>query len=169
TRNDFVRMIWDMKCDKVVMVTREYEDGKRKCERYWPLEVGSSETFGIIKLTLKEEIYRESYSKRYIIMERDGMTHKFCHFHYTSWPDHDVPEINDILDFQFTVDKFKPESKSPVLVHCSAGVGRTGTYIAIDYCLKQYKDTGKVDVLECVKTLRQQRKGMIQTPVSFVS
>ncbi|ESP03297.1 hypothetical protein LOTGIDRAFT_148714, partial [Lottia gigantea] len=52
---------------------------------------------------------------------------------------------------------------------CSAGVGRTGTYIAIDYCLKQYKDTGKVDVLECVKTLRQQRKGMIQTPVSFVS
>ncbi|ESO86876.1 hypothetical protein LOTGIDRAFT_175985, partial [Lottia gigantea] len=68
--NDFVRMIWDMKCDKVVMVTREFEDRKRKCERYWPSQVGSSETFGVIKLTLIEEIYRENYTKRDIIMER---------------------------------------------------------------------------------------------------
>ncbi|ESO97064.1 hypothetical protein LOTGIDRAFT_143547, partial [Lottia gigantea] len=170
TRNDFVRMIWDMKCDKVVMVTREFEGGKvtRKCEQYWPPEVGSSETFGVIKLILEEEIYRENYTKRHIIMERDGAIHKFYHFHYISWPDHGVPKTNDMLDFQFTVNKFKPESKSPVLVHCIAGIGRTGTYIAMDYCLKQYNDTGKVDVLECVKTLRQQRKGMIQTPVSFV-
>ncbi|ESP04765.1 hypothetical protein LOTGIDRAFT_95691, partial [Lottia gigantea] len=161
TINDFVRMIWDMKCEKVVMVTREFEGGKTKCLRYWP-EHGT-ETFGEIKLTLKREKIRANYIKRYITMERDDTTHEFCHFHYISWPDHGVPDIHDMLDFKYTVDKHIPNSTKPVLVHCSAGVGRTGTYIAIDYCLKRYNDIGKVDVLECVKNLREQRKGMVQT------
>ncbi|XP_050402646.1 receptor-type tyrosine-protein phosphatase kappa isoform X2 [Patella vulgata] len=162
---DFVRMIWEQKCDKVVMLTNVQEQGKIKCEQYWP-EKGSQK-FGEINLTLNEERARADFTVRCITMSKGTETHKFHHFHYTSWPDHDVPNVSDLLDFLYMVNKHKPNSNKPQIVHCSAGVGRTGTYIAIDCGLKQGKETGSFDVIEFTKTMRNQRKGMIQTAGQF--
>ncbi|KAK6179369.1 hypothetical protein SNE40_011750 [Patella caerulea] len=165
TINDFVRMIWEQNCDKVVMLTAVEEHGKIKCEQYWPEQ--GFQKFGEINLTLNEERVRADFTVRCITMSKGTETHKFHHFHYTSWPDHDVPNVSDLLDFLYMVNKHKPNSNKPQIVHCSAGVGRTGTYIAIDCGLKQGKETGSFDVIEFTKTMRNQRKGMIQTGGQF--
>ncbi|XP_050401085.2 receptor-type tyrosine-protein phosphatase epsilon [Patella vulgata] len=154
-------MIWEQKSDKVIMLTNTREMGKLKCEQYWPEE--GCERFGGITLTLQEETVRADFTIRHIFMIKDGVKHEFHHFHYTSWPDHDVPNASDLLDFLYMVNKHKPNSNIPQIVHCSAGVGRTGTYIAIDCGLKQGKETGSFDVIEFIKTIRNQRRGMIQT------
>ncbi|XP_055956570.1 receptor-type tyrosine-protein phosphatase T isoform X2 [Patella vulgata] len=165
TKNDFVRMIWEQKCDKVIMLTTVQEHGKIKCEQYWPEQ--GSQKFGEINLTLNEERVRADFTVRCITMSKGTETREFHHFHYTSWPDHDVPNVSDLLDFLYMVNKHKPNSNKPEIVHCSAGVGRTGTYIAIDCGLKIGEQTGHFDVIEFTKTMRNQRKGMIQTDGQF--
>ncbi|ESO86421.1 hypothetical protein LOTGIDRAFT_129172, partial [Lottia gigantea] len=180
TKNDFVRMIWGQKCDKVIMLTNLFEMGKHKCEKYWPED--KSEMFGDLYLTVEDESVRANYTIRTISISKiklhvqsskinfqDTSKHRFYQYHYTSWPDHDVPEVNDLLDFLYTVNKRPPHSDRPNIIHCSAGVGRTGTYIAVDICLQDCKKTGNVDVIKCIKELRDQRKGMVQTSVSFLS
>ncbi|ESP05501.1 hypothetical protein LOTGIDRAFT_69139, partial [Lottia gigantea] len=94
---------------------------------------------------------------------QNGEVHKTTQFNFTAWLDHDVPRISQLLDFLYHVEGQKT-TDSPVLVHCSAGIGRTGTYIAIDSLLKEGRDTGKIDIQLRVQKMREQRKDMIQTP-----
>ncbi|ESO86462.1 hypothetical protein LOTGIDRAFT_129302 [Lottia gigantea] len=167
--NDFVRMIMEKKCDKVIMVTKDFEMGKMKCLIYWPDD--KPITKGDITLTLKNQKIRANYTIRTILMTKVSInlqgdsSHTFTQFHYEAWPDHDVPDVHDMLDFLYEVNRHQPQSTAPQVVHCSAGVGRTGTYIAVDYCLEQYKDIGSVDIMICIKKLRNQRRGMVQTVV----
>ncbi|XP_050396813.2 receptor-type tyrosine-protein phosphatase epsilon [Patella vulgata] len=163
TINDFIRMIFEEKVVKVVMLTNLVESRKIKCERYWP-ETGR-EVFGNLELILDEEIQRASYTTRKISLKhlKSGKEHQTLLFHFTAWADHDVPEVADLLDFLYCVQDYKADSNSPTLVHCSAGIGRTGTFVAIDALLKEGNATGSIDVLQFLKTMRCQRKGMIQT------
>ncbi|XP_055956435.1 receptor-type tyrosine-protein phosphatase alpha-like [Patella vulgata] len=163
TINDFVRMIFEEGVDKIVMLTNLVEGGKYKCERYWP-ETGR-ELFGNLELTLHDEIRRASYTTRRIRLKhlKSGREHETSIFHFTAWADHGVPEVGDLLDYLYRVQEYESDSKSPTLVHCSAGIGRTGTFIAIDALLKEGHATGSIDVLQFIKTMRGQRKGMIQT------
>uniref|UniRef100_A0A8C8B8N4 protein-tyrosine-phosphatase n=1 Tax=Otus sunia TaxID=257818 RepID=A0A8C8B8N4_9STRI len=88
-------------------------------------------------------------------------------FHYQLWPDHGVPRNPaQLLCLVEMVNKRVLEAPAgPVLVHCSAGIGRTGTFIALDFLLKMGKAEGKVDVFQCVQRLREQRVSMVQTKV----
>jgi len=91
-------------------------------------------------------------------------------FHFTAWPDHGVPAYpTSLLAFHKKFRSYDDTSAGPPVVHCSAGVGRTGTFIALDYLLEQAKNEGKVNVWEFVKHMRTQRVNMVQTPVSVIS
>ncbi|XP_067118512.1 receptor-type tyrosine-protein phosphatase T-like, partial [Centruroides vittatus] len=130
---DFWRMICQENVCKIVMVTNLMENGKTKCEKYWPQ---SAENYGNINVSLKNtEIYLDYVIRTFIITQGER-TWMLKHFHYTTWPDHDVPRFtNSVISFLQNVRNFKPESNSPIVVHCSAGVGRTGTLILLDSML----------------------------------
>uniref|UniRef100_A0A8C5R2Y0 protein-tyrosine-phosphatase n=1 Tax=Leptobrachium leishanense TaxID=445787 RepID=A0A8C5R2Y0_9ANUR len=91
------------------------------------------------------------------------------HFHFTAWPDHDVPQTTDaLITFRNIISDFmKNYPRTPILVHCSAGVGRTGTLIALDRAIRQIDAEDQVDVLGIVRNLRMHRNLMVQTEVSL--
>ncbi|XP_064605803.1 receptor-type tyrosine-protein phosphatase kappa-like [Liolophura sinensis] len=163
--NDFLRMIWEQKSGKIVMVTNLKEAAKTKCSQYWPDE--GSENFGLITVTLLEEENYADFTVRtlqltHIKRKQEGQTVK--QFHFTAWPDHGAPaHATALLDFRDKVNSCQTQVSGPVVVHCSAGVGRTGTYIALDYLIAQAHDEGVVDVPACVRQLREQRVNMVQT------
>ena len=95
------------------------------------------------------------------------MTHNITQYHLTSWPDHGVPDYaTPLMSLHKRVTNTWSPSKGPILVHCSAGVGRTGTFIAVDIALEQASKEGVVDIAGIINRLREQRMQMVQTVVS---
>ncbi|KAH9494749.1 hypothetical protein Btru_017787 [Bulinus truncatus] len=164
--NDFVRMLWEQKTEKVVMLTNLIEEGKAKCEKYWP---DSGKTmFGEIKVKLKETHHFADFIIRKIELEKkDESTRTLTHYHFTSWPDQGVPLTPwALVDFEQKVDASK--ATSPIVVHCSAGVGRTGTFIALHNIMRQAEETGYVDFYNTLAKLREDRTLMIQTADQYI-
>ncbi|KAH9508802.1 hypothetical protein Btru_050099, partial [Bulinus truncatus] len=163
--NDFVRLLWEQRIEKIVMLTNVTENGKRKSEQYWPDE--EKVFFGDIKVSLKATQVFADYTVRSLeLSKKPGEKHTLTQFHFTSWPDKDVPPTPwSLVEFQYRVN-FTPTSK-PVVVHCSAGVGRTGTYIALNNIMKQAVKTGRVDFFKTVTLLRQNRIFMVQTASQY--
>ena len=88
-------------------------------------------------------------------------------YHFTSWPDHGVPKFaTSLISFIRRVQKaHSKESGVPLLVHCSAGVGRTGTFILLDILLERLRENSSLNVYECLANLRRGRVLMVQTLV----
>ncbi|KAH9496275.1 hypothetical protein Btru_017967 [Bulinus truncatus] len=163
---DFVRMLWEQKVDKVVMLTNLMEEGKQKCEQYWPDELEVA--IGEFKVKLKTTDTLADFVIRKLEIIKPGETaHFFTQFHFTSWPDRGVPPTPwSLVDFEQRVSLFP--SQNPVVVHCSAGVGRTGTFIALHNVICQAKETGSVDFYNAVWKLRQDRVNMVQTVEQYI-
>ncbi|XP_059173395.1 receptor-type tyrosine-protein phosphatase alpha-like [Physella acuta] len=163
--NDFIRMLWEQKIDKVVMLTNLIEEGKVKCLKYWPDE--GKEKFGDIKVKLAATHVFADYTIRKLeLSKRNQPTHPLTHFHFTSWPDKGVPATPwSLVDFEQRVAM--EESTRPMVVHCSAGVGRTGTFIALRNVMREAEDTGVVNFFRTVSKLRQDRMMMIQTAEQY--
>ncbi|KAH9494753.1 hypothetical protein Btru_017793, partial [Bulinus truncatus] len=159
--NDFVRMLWEQNIKKVVMLTNLIEEGKVKCEKYWP--DSGTVIFGEIEVKLiQTQTFADYYIRKIELSKQAEESHIITHFHFTSWPDQNVPYAPwALLDFQQKV--FQTPSSSFIVVHCSAGVGRTGTFIALCNVLRQAEETGQVDFFSTVTTLREDRTLMIQT------
>ncbi|ELT91787.1 hypothetical protein CAPTEDRAFT_124654, partial [Capitella teleta] len=153
----------------IVMVTQLMEGGKKKCEKYWPCDVGTTEEFGTFAVTtvLKEEYADYAYLKfRVTHQDEERELH---HFHFLSWNDKKRPEHTfPLIAFLRRVRSFDSEAVGPLVVHCSAGVGRTGTLIALDYLLEQAKAEEEVDVFSCVQQMRMQRMSMVQVLEQYV-
>ncbi|XP_070620658.1 receptor-type tyrosine-protein phosphatase eta [Erythrolamprus reginae] len=171
TVQDFWRVIWEKKIYTVVMLTKCIEQGRTKCEEYWPNK--QSKNYGDIMVAMTSEIFLPEWTIRdFSIQQSDSPeSHPVRQFHFTAWPDHGVPETTDLLiSFRHLVHEFmrqKPSS-SPTLVHCSAGVGRTGTFIAIDRLIQQMEIENTVDVYGTVYDLRMHRSLMVQTEDQYV-
>ncbi|XP_032078046.1 receptor-type tyrosine-protein phosphatase eta isoform X2 [Thamnophis elegans] len=171
TVQDFWRMIWEKKIYTVVMLTKCIEQGRTKCEEYWPNK--QSKNYGDIMVAMTSEIFLPEWTIRDFSIEQSDSpeSHPVRQFHFTAWPDHGVPETTDLLiSFRHLVHEFmrqKP-STSPTLVHCSAGVGRTGTFIAIDRLIQQMEMENTVDVYGSVYDLRMHRSLMVQTEDQYV-
>ncbi|XP_064604675.1 receptor-type tyrosine-protein phosphatase kappa-like [Liolophura sinensis] len=163
--NEFMRMIWEQNTGKVVMVTNLVEKTETKCVQYWP--DGQPKQFGFISVSLLDEENFSNYAIRTLQLKHLKMQNKtqlVKQFHFTAWPDHGAPSnASSLLDFQRKVLGHKSPLIGPIVVHCSAGIGRTGTFIALDYLINQAKEEGVVDVPACVRLLREQRVNMVQS------
>ncbi|XP_048760432.2 uncharacterized protein LOC125669744 isoform X1 [Ostrea edulis] len=162
---DFWRMIWQENSSRIVMLTNLFEGDHMKCLKYWSeeeIEIGEF----VISIESQEE--HEMYTIRYLIVQKDEEMKKTTHYHFTGWPDRGVPaDVDNLLCFRDLVKNGRPESDGPIIVHCSAGIGRTGTFIALDYLLEEGSASESVDVINCVSKLRQQRAHSIQTKEQY--
>uniref|UniRef100_UPI003AACB5E9 receptor-type tyrosine-protein phosphatase eta n=1 Tax=Centroberyx gerrardi TaxID=166262 RepID=UPI003AACB5E9 len=170
TVNEFWRMIWEKNVQTLVMLTRCNEQGRVKCERYWPSD---TKHFGNITVTTTSEIPLEDWTIRDFDIKnvKTAETRSVRHFHFTAWPDHGVPETTELLiNFRHLVREHMDQYSrhSPTVVHCSAGVGRTGTFIAIDRLIFQIEKESIVDVYGIIHDLRMHRPLMVQTEDQYV-
>ncbi|XP_048255306.1 tyrosine-protein phosphatase 10D-like [Haliotis rufescens] len=170
TKNDFWRMIWQLNTAKIVMVTNLMESGKLKCYKYWPFCSSESTMYGSISVQCaKEEVY-ETYTLRSMAIWKEGTeTRMIKQFHFTQWPDHGVPsDTTALLHFHNVVKDTALPLSGPLVVHCSAGVGRTGTFLALDYLLDEARSEGRVCVFNCVQHFRRERMKMVQTKEQYI-
>ncbi|VDN57059.1 unnamed protein product [Dracunculus medinensis] len=173
TLRDWFEMIREYEVRIIVMLCNIIEMGKVKCEMYWPQELNEEENFaGIFVTVIKEEIFEE-YSKRDLKLRwKDGEIKYITQLHYTEWPDHGSPQSElQFLDMIYSLDKLLiNDPDKPVLVHCSAGCGRTGTIIAANSIRERINKeilAEELNILEITLELRKQRVSMIQTPDQY--
>ncbi|XP_052762812.1 receptor-type tyrosine-protein phosphatase C-like [Mya arenaria] len=162
----FWRMVWQQKVEKIVMVTNFVEGEKTKCEQYWP-DHGQRKLYGDIEVVCKVERLYADFIWRQLTLSKGK--HNFeernlHHLQFTAWPDKDIPDdVTSIIELRQKVNALPSTFNGPVIVHCSAGVGRTGTYIALDILTKVGETEGAIDIPGCVFNMRQNRPSMIQT------
>ncbi|XP_046337951.2 receptor-type tyrosine-protein phosphatase mu-like isoform X2 [Haliotis rufescens] len=166
---DFWRMVWETHARQIVMLTNIIEDGKMKCVKYWPGEFNENKTFDDIMVEFVLEEVSDTYVKRTFNITKSGeVKREIYQYHFTAWPDCDSPrDVTSFLDFRSAVLRDASAVHGPVIVHCSAGIGRTGTFIALHYLLSQAKADDIVDVFGCVSHLREQRMEMVQTEEQY--
>jgi len=177
TIDDFWRMVWEQNSSVVVMLTKEVENTKPKCARYWP-EMGQSELHGRFRVTLEHgETVGEMVIRTMLLEDtrKEGTSRTITQYQYTSWPDHGLPvSTTAFLDLVRMVDRQK--KTGPVVVHCSAGIGRSGTFCTVHSTILKYRydltvkpDAPPVfDILHTVIFMRQQRPGMVQTKEQYM-
>ncbi|XP_046583127.1 receptor-type tyrosine-protein phosphatase mu-like [Haliotis rubra] len=161
TITDFWQMVWQENVTQIVMLTRLMEMNKKKCEQYWP-DGSKSETHGGCTVTNKNVTARTDYTVSTFLVKNSESERYVTHYHFTSWPDHGVPSAPTLVNFWRLV-KQGDMDRGPMVVHCSAGVGRTGTFIALDYLMDEAESDNRVNVYMCVSKMRQNRMNMVQT------
>ncbi|KAH9383056.1 hypothetical protein HPB48_023778 [Haemaphysalis longicornis] len=161
TVDDFWRMVWQENVCKIVMLTGLVETGKTKCEKYWPTK---SANYGEVQVHLMAEEKFPDYTVRQLHITLADTTREVKLFHLQSWPDHGVPLYpNVLLSFRKKVNQYRTFNDAPVVVHCSAGIGRTGAYILLDNLLEQADVEGVVDVVGQLAAMRQNRMNVVET------
>ncbi|XP_069482045.1 receptor-type tyrosine-protein phosphatase delta isoform X10 [Ambystoma mexicanum] len=169
TFGDFWRMIWEQRGATVVMMTKLEERSRVKCDQYWPSR--GTETYGLIQVTLLDTVELATYCVRTFALYKNGSSEKreVRQFQFTAWPDHGVPEHpTPFLAFLRRVKTCNPSDAGPMVVHCSAGVGRTGCFIVIDAMLERIKHEKTVDIYGHVTLMRAQRNYMVQTEDQYI-
>lgn len=184
TAGDFWRMIWEQQALVVVMTTRVVERGRNKCGQYWEPTEGGTATFGNFSVTTTSVEQQPDYtiSTLQLTNQKTEESREVSHFQFTSWPDYGVPHsAMAMLDFLEKVRQQQAKMVArlgdtwaghprgpPIVVHCSAGIGRTGTFCTLDICISRLEDVGTVDVRGTVERIRSQRAYSIQMPDQYV-
>uniref|UniRef100_A0AC34GV53 Protein tyrosine phosphatase n=1 Tax=Panagrolaimus sp. ES5 TaxID=591445 RepID=A0AC34GV53_9BILA len=165
--NDFWRMIWQEKVKQIIMLCKTVENGKPKCAQYWPLTVGDTKQYGTVSVTNlkiatpeKEHVFESSVLQVSVGTE----TYQIIQHRWINWPDFGVPDSGMGM---LRLLRIVRDSKK-VLIHCSAGVGRTGTVMAVEVCLRNLLEGKDVSPIEVLKDLRSQRAGSIQTENQYL-
>ncbi|XP_069012826.1 tyrosine-protein phosphatase non-receptor type 12 isoform X2 [Embiotoca jacksoni] len=168
---DFWRMNWEYNVAVIVMACREFEMGRKKCERYFPLLGEEPMSFGPFRISCESEQTRTDYFIRTLMVQHENETRRITQFHYMNWPDHDVPSSFDsILDMIGLMREYQENDDVPICVHCSAGCGRTGAICAIDYTwnlLKAGKIPEAFNVFRLIQEMRMQRHSAVQTKEQY--
>ncbi|XP_069692537.1 tyrosine-protein phosphatase non-receptor type 2-like isoform X2 [Periplaneta americana] len=173
TAGHFWLMVWEQNCKAVLMLNRIIEKNQVKCHQYWPLDSGSD--LELPDVGLKVQLVSESEAPYYttrtlrLTETESGNSRDIIHFHYTTWPDFGVPESpTAFLNFLMVVRESGAldQNVGPPVVHCSAGIGRSGTFCLVDSCLVLIEESGleSVNVREVLLEMRRYRMGLIQTP-----
>ncbi|XP_042648814.1 receptor-type tyrosine-protein phosphatase R isoform X2 [Tyto alba] len=166
TVNDFWQMVWQEDSPVIVMITKLKEKNE-KCVLYWPEKRG---IYGKVEVLVNSVQECENYTVRQLTIKQGSQSRGVKHYWYTSWPDHKTPNsAQPLLQLMLDVEEDRVESpgRGPVTVHCSAGIGRTGCFIATAIGCQQLKEEGVVDALSIVCQLRVDRGGMVQTSEQY--
>ncbi|XP_029470907.1 tyrosine-protein phosphatase non-receptor type 12 isoform X2 [Rhinatrema bivittatum] len=168
---DFWRMIWEYNVVIIVMACREFEMGRKKCERYYPSYGEEPLSFGPFRISCEAEEARTDYFIRKLLLEFQNESRRTHQFHYVNWPDHDVPSSFDsILDMISLMRNYQEHEDVPICIHCSAGCGRTGAICAIDYTwnlLKAGKIPEEFNIYNLIQDMRTQRHSAVQTKEQY--
>ncbi|XP_070848500.1 receptor-type tyrosine-protein phosphatase O isoform X3 [Chaetodon trifascialis] len=170
TRNDFWKMVLQQKSPIIVMLTQCNERRRVKCDHYWPF-TDEPVMYGEISVEMLSESESPEWTIRKFRLGYADESQDVLHLNYTSWPDHGVPTVNaieSILQFVHIVRQQANRTKDPVIVHCSAGVGRTGTFIALDRLMQHIREHEFADILGMVSEMRSHRLSMVQTEEQYV-
>lgn len=162
TTYDFWRMIDQYDVKIIIMLTQLFEKGKEKCHQYFPT---IRETFTYEKMSIRctSELDYRTCTQRTLVLQKDEQKRSIMHLHFKDWPDHDVPEDFDpMINFCQIMRRHITANKGLVVIHCSAGIGRTGTLITIDMLLQSMRENRKLDVFGTVYRLRRHRLNMVQ-------
>nr|XP_042116012.1 receptor-type tyrosine-protein phosphatase-like N isoform X1 [Peromyscus maniculatus bairdii] len=170
TISDFWQMVWESGCAVIVMLTPLVEDGVKQCDRYWPDE-GSS-LYHVYEVNLvSEHIWCEDFLVRsfYLKNVQTQETRTLTQFHFLSWPAEGTPaSTRPLLDFRRKVNKCYRGRSCPIIVHCSDGAGRTGTYVLIDMVLNRMaKGVKEIDIAATLEHVRDQRPGLVRSKDQF--
>lgn len=182
-------MIWENNSRIVVMTTRLMERGKVKCHKYWPKKSGEVQNWGAFSVkNVGETLTEEHFIRQTLEVSYQCQTRTVYHYKFTQWPDFGIPKSPKmLLDFQNHINTLHAEIKdsmksiydppipadedafetSPIVIHCSAGIGRTGTYLTIAICREWLKHCQSVNLAETVKRLRSQRAFAVQTAEQY--
>ncbi|XP_069845283.1 phosphatidylinositol phosphatase PTPRQ [Dipodomys merriami] len=169
TVGDFWRMVWETRAKTLVMLTQCFEKGRIRCHQYWPEDNKPVTVFGDIVITKLMEDIQIDWTIRDLKIERHGdfMTVRQCNF--TGWPEHGVPENSTpLIHFVKLVRASRAHDTTPMIVHCSAGVGRTGVFIALDHLTQHINDHDFVDIYGLVAELRSERMCMVQNLAQYI-
>ncbi|CAH1243399.1 PTPRT [Branchiostoma lanceolatum] len=168
---DLWRMAWQEKSPCIVMVTNLMENNKVKCERYWP-DNTQTEHYGDFGVTCMREDVLTDFTMRkfHLFQASDGKKfHEIYQYQFTVWPDHGVPTYaSPLMALRNRVKEHVTPESGPIIVHCSAGVGRTGTFIMLDMMMEMFKEEEQVDIFNRVNELREQRINMVQTSDQYI-
>ncbi|XP_067368925.1 receptor-type tyrosine-protein phosphatase C-like isoform X4 [Channa argus] len=172
TVSDFWRMIWEQQSSIIVMVTRCEEGNRVKCAQYWPSPDRETEIYEEFIVKLTSEDHCPDYTIRHLSLtnkREKNSEREVTHIQFLSWPDHGVPgEPQLLLKLRRRVNAFKNLFSGPIVVHCSAGVGRTGTYMSIDAMMEGLEAEGRVDIYGYIVKLRKQRCLMVQVEAQYI-
>ncbi|XP_012532552.1 tyrosine-protein phosphatase 10D isoform X5 [Monomorium pharaonis] len=168
TRDDFWRMVWESNSRAIVMLTRCIEKGREKCDHYWPMDT-LPVYYGDICVTILNETHYPDWSITEFMLCRGDVKRVIQHFHFTTWPDFGVPSPPQTLArfVRAFRERVRPDQR-PIVVHCSAGVGRSGTFITLDRILQQILVSKYVDIFGIVWAMRKERVWMVQTEQQYI-
>jgi len=170
---DHWRMIWETRCSLIVMLTKLFEGGRTKAHIYWPNYIGTPLIMGDITITKLEEIEDTHFVMRRFRLSKGTEVREIFHLHDTEWPDFGVPHsTKGILKLVEYVNNLQTNSSSqgPIVVHCSAGIGRSASFIAIHHALNQFDFSTEnflPKISEIILDMRKDRVGMVQTVKQF--
>jgi cadherin 5 type 2 (VE-cadherin) len=172
TRDDFWRMVWEQNCRAIVMVTKCVEKGREKCDHYWPVD-SEPMYYGDLRVLVLNETKCSDWVVSEFELSQGDQIRRLVHFHYTGWPDFGVPEkLQSLIRFVRLVRTRVGPEGGPIVVHCSAGVGRSGTYITLDRIFQIVQDApdqeSTVDIYSIVNEMRRYRMYMVQTEQQYI-
>ncbi|XP_031716794.1 phosphatidylinositol phosphatase PTPRQ [Anarrhichthys ocellatus] len=165
---DFWRMIWETGTHTIAMLTQCYEKGRIRCHKYWPEDNKPMSVFSDILISKVSEEVLPDWTVRTLKVEKHGHYILVRHFNYTSWPEHGVPEsCSTLIKFVKAVRAHR-HNNTTIVVHCSAGVGRTGVFIALDHLIQHVRDHDFVDIYGLLAELRRERMCMVQNLAQYI-
>lgn len=173
TVKDFWRMVWQEGIVIIVMTTNIHETGMTKCFPYWPTETRTAINVGPYQIQNEGAENFGSFVVTTLLLKKKDQreTRTIYHAHYLKWPDHGIPTTTvDALAFLEKVEQYRlmTKTQAPILLHCSAGIGRTGTFCAIDIGIKRYLEKQIVDIASTVHKMRTERAGSVQTEGQYL-
>uniref|UniRef100_A0A665WU45 Protein tyrosine phosphatase non-receptor type 13 n=1 Tax=Echeneis naucrates TaxID=173247 RepID=A0A665WU45_ECHNA len=170
TLGDFWQMVWEQKSNVIAMMTQEVEGGKVKCQRYWPDTAMTAEMVDDrLQIMLIKDQYLDNFVIRLIEVKniQTNEAQYVTHLNYTGWPDHGTPTQPEQL-LTFISYMRHVHQSGPIITHCSAGIGRSGTLICIDVVLGLISKDADFDISDVVRNMRLQRQGMVQTEDQYI-
>ncbi|KAK6053843.1 Protein-tyrosine phosphatase [Cooperia oncophora] len=168
TIEDFWRMIWQEKCKSIIMLCNLMECGKKKCEQYWPDSANPNKELAGCKLSIKfvktMDVEENMVQTTLELSVGNSEKHTVEHLQWKDWPDRGVPTV-DLSSFRLLV---RVKKLTPIAVHCSAGIGRTGTIVGLDVLYSKLRKGHATTLESVVRGIRNDRHGSVQTDVQYL-